>query len=370
MKLEDEVSIGKSRTPGRPLSCFLRLSILLLKAIGSCATPTFCERRGAALAGLVLTGVFHFTPVAAADLPVFALTVYAPPSYSSWLPALIKKQGFDIRYGFTLKVSHKVGTVAYLDTALGNDYACGCISPITFSQFVAQGAKVSMIFNIWLGTSLVAVADPAIRNASDLQGRILGVDRDSAQWAVTAFILEQAGLDLTKVKFRSAYGTSQVAEFAAGRVDAFFPALTEVASLQTRTKEYHIISVFDQSAWQIYSHSRAIPSITLGVSRSWVRDPSHLDLVRRLYAAYRDAADYARQNPEDAADTIFAATKMEKAAVKYVLAHFPEALSVEPISNYKGAIKVLTQELLVRGKQLGRPMTDEEVNAYVSDFSP
>jgi ABC-type nitrate/sulfonate/bicarbonate transport system substrate-binding protein len=108
----------------------------------------------------------------------------------------------------------------------------------------------------------------------------------------------------------------------------------------------------------------------LGIYRPWLKDPAHLDLARRLYAAYRDAAEYSRKNPDEASITINEATKMDTAAVKYTLANFPDSLSIEPIAPYKGAIKVITQELMVRGKQLEKPFTDAEVDAFVSKYKP
>ncbi|CAN7303207.1 ABC transporter substrate-binding protein [Caballeronia sp. LjRoot31] len=309
-------------------------------------------------------------PPAAGALPTLRITVFAPPSYSTWLPAIIKKNHLDILHGFRLEVTPKVGQVAYVDFAHGVDKVCFCVAPQTFTQFVEQGADISMVFNVFKFTNLVAVSDPSIRTVADLRGKTLGAATGTGNWSVTSFLLKQSGLDLSTVKIHSTESATEVAEFAMGRLDAIFPAPVEIASVQTQTSRYHVISIFDQAKWQAYSHSPGIPSIALGAWRDWLAVPANLDLVKRLYAATQDAADFARAHPDDAATIVSDSTKMDRAAVTYVLAHYPEILDVRPIGAYKGAIKVLSQQLMVTDDVLERPLTDAEIDRYVANFQP
>ncbi len=61
---------------------------------------------------------------------------------------------------------------------------------------------------------------------------------------------------------------------------------------------------------------------------------------------------------------------MSEDALLYELRVYPQTIDVQPIQVYRHAIKVLTQQLLPDAKQLDRPMTDAEVDTYVSDFHP
>lgn len=307
---------------------------------------------------------------ARADLPVLGITVFAPPSYSTWLPAIIQKNGLDVRHGFRLQVTPKVGQVAYVDFAHGVDKVCFCVAPQTFTQFVEQGADIAMVFNVFKFTNLVAVSDPAIRSVADLRGKTLGAATGTGNWSVTSFLLQQEGLDLSAVKVQSLSSTTEVAEFAMGRVDAIFPTPVEIASVQTQSNRYHVISIFDQAKWQAYSHSPGIPSIALGAWRDWLAVPSNLELTKRLYAATQDAATFARTHPDEAATIISDSTKMNRAAVLYVLRNLPDILDVRPIGAYKGAIKVLAQKLMVTDDVLERPLSDAEVDRYVANFQP
>lgn len=307
---------------------------------------------------------------AASGLPVLDITVFAAPSYSTWLPAIIQKEHLDIEHGFRLHVTPKVGQVAYVDFAHGVDKVCFCVAPQTFTQFVEQGADIAMVFNVFKFTNLVAVSDPSIKTVADLRGKTLGAATGTGNWSVTSFLLQQGGLDLSTVKIHSLGSATEVAEFAMGRVDAIFPTPVEIASVQTQTNRYHVISIFDEAKWQAYSHSPGIPSIALGAWRDWLAVPANLDLVRKLYAATQDAAAFARAHPDESATIVSDATKMNRSAVLYVLRNLPDILDVRPIGVYKGAVKVLAQKLMAQDDVLERPLTDAEVDRYVANFQP
>lgn len=302
-------------------------------------------------------------------LPVFDVTVFHAPSYSVWLPTLIRARGIDRRHGFKLNLTEKPGPAAYTDLASGTDYACLCIAPTTFTPFVEQGADVTLLFNVYSYTNLVAVTDPRIRDAADLAGRTLAVNTSTGQWAVARFLLQQKGLDLGSVDIQSSAGAgAAVAELAARRVDAILPGPVEVASLAQQTRDFRIFSIFDEQAWNRVAPGRGIPNVLLGVQTRWWARPENRELASRFYRAIIDASEWAKANPQQAAKIIGDQTDMPEAAVLYALQHFPEIIRIGPASEFKTSIAVITQKLMPAHGSLPRPLTDEEVDAYVSDF--
>ncbi|PWB82416.1 MAG: hypothetical protein C3F11_12060 [Methylocystaceae bacterium] len=332
------------------------------------------SRQSIIAAVAVIITAAAFAGVARADtegLPILPITVFQAPSYSVWLPTIITEKRLDARRGFRLKVTEKPGTAAYIDLAQGADLVCFCVAPQTFTQFVAQGAAVTLLFNVFSHTNLVAVTDPSINSVASLQDKTIAANTATGQWAVSAFLLKQAGLDLSKVKIRSAIGSGgAIAELALGRVDAILPGPVEVASLQTQTSQFHVFSIFDKAAWQAVAPGPGIPNILFGAQRKWWDNPANKDISRRFYAAVQDAAAFAVAHPEETAAIVGARTKMPKAAVLYTLTHFPEVINIRPASEFKPAIAFLTQKLMPEAGQLEHALTDAEVNAYVSDFTP
>jgi ABC-type nitrate/sulfonate/bicarbonate transport system substrate-binding protein len=311
---------------------------------------------------------------AAADatgLPHLRVTVFAPPSYSVWFPTLIQKTGLDVKHGFKLDVVAKPGQVAYTEFASGADKVCYCAAPAAVARFVEHGSDITLLWNVFDLRYDIATADPAIRRPKDLEGKTFSADTGTGGWAITALLLKQNGVDLSKVQIHSAWSGSQAAELAVGRVDAAMLGPVDVAQLQTRTpRTFHAFSIFDNAQWQKYATTPhpGIPSIAMGVWRDWLAVPANRDLVERLYAANQDAVAFAREHPQQAADLISQAAHVDREALLYGLTHYADIIDVRPISEYRQAIKVLTQSLLPEAKLLDRPMTDAELAAYVSDF--
>jgi hypothetical protein len=141
--------------------------------------------------------------------------------------------------------------------------------------------------------------------------------------------------------------------------------------LQTQSPgTYRVFSIFDRAVWSKYASSPGVPSIAFGVWRSWLSDPQHVDLARRFYAANLDAVALVKHDPERAATLIASGTNISKDSLLFAFRTYPNIIDVRPIDDYKSAVKVLTQKLLVQAKQLDRPLTNAELDKYVSDFRP
>jgi ABC-type nitrate/sulfonate/bicarbonate transport system substrate-binding protein len=330
----------------------------------------------ALLVALALVPVAAF-PASAAQaaeapgLPHLKITVFAPPSYSVWFPTLIQKTGLDVKHGFTLEVTPKPGQLAYTEFASGADKVCYCAAPAAVARFVERGSDITLLWNIFDLRYDIATADPAIRIPKDLEGKTFSADTNTGGWAITALLLKQRGVDLSKVQIHSASNAAQIAELAVGRVDAAMLGPVDVAQLQTQSpQKFHAFTIFDNATWQKYAATPhpGIPSIAMGVWRDWLAIPANRDLMQRLYAANQDAVAFARGNPQKAADLISQAAHVDRNVLLFGLTHYFEIVDVRPIGEYRQAIKVLTQSLLPDAKLLDRPMTDAELDAYVSDF--
>jgi NMT1/THI5 like len=308
---------------------------------------------------------------AAAGLPHLRITVFAPPSYSVWFPTLIQKTGLDVKHGFKLDVTPKPGQLAYTEFASGADKVCYCAAPAAVARFVEHGSDITLLWNIFDLRYDIATADPAIRTPKDLEGKRLSADTSTGGWAITALLLKQSGVDLSKVQIHSVSAPANMTELAVGRVDASMLGPVDVAQLQTQSgRKFYAFSIFDSAAWQRFAATPhpGIPSIAMGVWRDWLAVPANRNLMERLYAANQDAVAFARTNPEKAADLVSQAAHLDRRVLLYGLTHYAEIIDVRPIDEYRQAIKVLTQSLLPNAKLLDRPMTDAELAAYVSDF--
>ncbi|WP_179221582.1 ABC transporter substrate-binding protein [Inquilinus limosus] len=310
---------------------------------------------------------------AAQELPRLDVTVFAPPSQSIWLPVLIQQLGLDTKHGFKLEVTAKPSRVAYADFATGADPVCYCSSISAVARFVEQGSQISLLWNIFDYDYYIVTTNSEIKTAKDLAGRTLLADTVTGSWASAAWLLSQSGLDLSSVQIRSTSGrgAAALAELTTGRVDALAANPTETATLLSEGgPDLKAFSIFDKALWARTSDAPAMPSIAFGVWKTWYDEPENAALARRFYAANVEAADYVRQNPAKAAALVAADAQVPEAALNDVFTRFPHLINIRPIADYRSAIAELTQKLLPEAEQLERPLTDEELKLYVSDFRP
>ncbi|VCU71925.1 NMT1/THI5 like protein [Pigmentiphaga humi] len=311
------------------------------------------------------------TAQAAEPLPRLAVTVFAPPSQSIWIPALIQRLELDRKHGFELVVTPKPSNVAYTDFATGKDPVCFCAAIAAVSRFKQQGADFTLLWNIFNFESDIVVRDPAIKDVKQLQGKVVQTDTITGSWALSKWFLQARGVDLDKVKIKSssARGAAGLAELQLGRIDALLVNPTEGAAAVAQGKgALHSLPVFDQAVWQKVSGTDFVPSIALGVASSWIAQKPNQDLARRFYAANREAAAFIREQPAKAAQLVAKDAQMDAPALQGVLERYRDLMRIEPLRRHIKTVALLTQKLLPEGGQLPRPLTDPELDSLVSAF--
>ncbi|OON39812.1 hypothetical protein BTJ39_12325 [Izhakiella australiensis] len=325
--------------------------------------------RSAFIAVLML--LFFTAGAKAGTLPQLNITVFAAPSQSIWIPALIQHLELDKKNGFKLNVTPKPSNVAYTDFATGKDSFCYCAAVPAVSRFKQQGANIALLWNVFNFESDIVVKDPAIKTLADLQGKTLLTDTISGGWALSKWFFEQQGLDMNKitVKSSSVRGAAFLAELQLNRVDALLVNPIEgAAAVQQSQGQLHTIAVFNQALWKKVSGTDFVPQVTTGVATGWLAQPENQDLARRFYAANREAAAYIAAQPEAAAKLVAHDAKLDVPTMVQVLRRYRDLIHIEPLASHRNTIALLTQKLLPEAQLLPRPLTDDELNTLVPDF--
>ncbi|WP_168197585.1 ABC transporter substrate-binding protein [Brenneria corticis] len=324
------------------------------------------------LVSAILLSSFFATSAKAEDLPELNITVFAAPSQSVWIPALIRHLELDKKHGFKLNVTQKPSNVAYTDFATGKDPFCYCAAIPAVSRFKQQGADIALLWNVFNFESDIVLRDPAIKTLDDLQGKTLLADTISGGWALSKWFFEQQGLDMNKltVKSSSVRGAAFLAELQLGRVDALLVNPIEgAAAVQQGKGEIHTIPVFNQALWKKISGTDFVPQVTTGVSGDWIAKPENQDLARRFYAANREAAEFIAAHPAEAAKLVAKDAKLDVPSMEQVLRRYRNLIRIEPLAPHRNTIALLTQKLLPEAKLLPRPLTDAELHSLVPDFN-
>lgn len=332
---------------------------------------SFTVRLRSIISALLLLSFFT-VGAKAQDVPELTITVFAAPSQSVWIPALIQHLALDKKNGFKLNVVQKPSNVAYTDFATGKDPFCYCAAVPAVSRFKQQGANIALLWNVFNFESDVVVKDPAIKTLADLQGKTLLTDTISGGWALSKWFFEQQGLDMQKitVKSSSVRGAAFLAELELNRVDALLVNPIEgAAAVQQSQGKYHTLPVFNQALWKKVSGTDFVPQVTTGVSADWIAKPENQDLARRFYTANQQAAAFISAHPQEAAKLVAKDAKLDVPAMEQVLRRYRDLIRIEPLAPHRNTIALLTQKLLPEAKLLPRPLTDDELKALVPDFN-
>lgn len=304
------------------------------------------------------------------DLPTLTVTVFAAPSRSSWFPVIIQTLGLDRQNGFRLEVKQKPGDVAYAEFASGRDPVCYCVGTAAGARFLEQGADITLLWSVNDAQAVLVTNNPAIRSPRDVMGRRLGADTGTGAYAIAAMLLNRQGVDLSRVRIQSVRGPAAAAQLAMGRVDAIFASPEQGLKLRQDDPNVRIIDLIDKSGWNEMGYGAGIPHMNFGVWRHWVAKPENLDLARRFYRANVEATEFAKANPERAAQIVSEAVPVDREGMVQTLKYEPDAIHVAPMSEYRAPVRMLTTSLLPDAGLLDRPFTDEQLDRLVSDFKP
>lgn len=305
------------------------------------------------------------------SIPTLSVTVNSAPSQGIWFPTLIQQTGLDRKYGFRLVVRQKPGPVAYAEFASGADPACYCAGTAAAARLVEQGADITLLWNVFATSYVLVTNNPAIRLPTDIIGRRLAADNATGSYALAVVLLKAVGVPMDRViQVPIAKGAGQAAQLSAHRVDAILLTPVEAALLQRADPGFRTVAIADDGTWRKIGFPGAIPHVSFGVTRDWLRQPGNVDLARRFYRANVDAVAMAKADPERAASIIAAAVDVKPAAIADTLRSQGATINVVPIGRYQVGIRRLTTQLLPAAGMLSRPLSDAELGRLVSDFTP
>jgi ABC-type nitrate/sulfonate/bicarbonate transport system substrate-binding protein len=308
-----------------------------------------------------------------ATLPTLTITVFAPPSQSIWIPTLIQELGLDRKHGFVLKVVPKPSSVAYADFASGADPVCYCASIPAVARFKQQGADITLLWNIFNFESYIVTNNPELRKPRDFEGHTIQADTITGNWILSSVFLEAHGVSLSKLRVQSmaAGSASSLVELQLKRIDGIVLNPTEASAAIVRSPEpLTAVPLFDAALWRKKAGADALPTIAIGVWRTWFAKPENQDLARRFYGANLEAQAFIHANPKEAAAKIAGPSKIDEPVLVDTFERFQHLINIRPLKEYRPTVALLTQKLLPESKQLPQPFSDAELDSFVADFTP
>src|SRR5882724_4942521 len=238
----------------------------------------------------------------AAALENLSIVVFGAPSLGAFLPPIIKQQKLDEQNGLAITFVERTPDAYTAQFNSGEFQLGGSASVLTIGQADVRGVKVAYLFNLFDYWGAVVTSRPGIKTLKDLEGKELAAARGTTNFLMFDWFARQQGVDPAKLSVVNTATPGLVGYALADRADAvqlWEPAYT---ILLAKKPGLRALDLQIAEKWTAFAGSRNIPYLGVAAHISWIEH--HRDLVPKLFAAYKAAAEWIVAHPDEAAKLI------------------------------------------------------------------
>jgi ABC-type nitrate/sulfonate/bicarbonate transport system substrate-binding protein len=236
------------------------------------------------------------------SLEKLSIVIFGAPSLGAFLPPIIKAQKLDEKNGLSISFEERTPDAYTAQFNSGEFQLGGSASLITVGLADLRGVKVTYLFNLFDYWGAVVTSRPEIKSVKDLEGRDLAAAKGTTNYVMFDWFARQLGADPSKFSVVNTATPGLVGYAIADRASAvqiWEPAYTALVAKKPgiRTLDLKI-----GESWSKFAGSRNIPYLGVAAHVDWAE--KHKPLVPKLFAAYKEAADWVVANPDAAAKLI------------------------------------------------------------------
>ena len=256
-------------------------------------------RAGAMMAALAFAASAS-TPALALDK--ISIVVFGAPSLGALLQPIIKDRKLDAKYDLDIDFQERTPDAYTAQFNSGEFQVGGSAAVLTVGLADLRGVKVSYLFNLFDYWGGLVTSRPDIKTLKDLEGKDIAAARGTTNYIMFDWLARQQGLDLSKVSVVNTATPGLVGYALADRaaaVQLWEPAYT---TLKSKKPDIRAIDLQIAERWKAFAGSPSIPYLGVAAHVDWIE--KHRPLIPKLYAAYKEAADYLVANPDAAAKLI------------------------------------------------------------------
>lgn len=238
----------------------------------------------------------------AASLEAISIVVFGAPSLGAFLPPVVKHLKLDEQNGLAITFVERTPDAYTAQFNSGEFQLGGSAAVLTVGQADVRGVKVAYLFNLFDYWGTVVTSKPSIKSLKDLEGQDLAAARGTTNYVMFEWFARQQGVDPTKMSVVNTATPGLVGYAMADRasgVQLWEPAYTV---LLAKKPELRTLDLEIGKRWTAYAGSRNIPYLGVAAHISWIEQ--HRDLVPKLFATYKAAADWIVANPDEASKLI------------------------------------------------------------------
>jgi NitT/TauT family transport system substrate-binding protein len=248
------------------------------------------------------TALLSATPSMAEPLEPLSIVVFGPPSLGAFLPPVIKAQKLDEKYGLAIKFEERTPDAYTAQFNSGEFQLGGSASLLTVGLADTRGVKVTYLFNLFDFWGTVVTSRPDVKTLKDLEGKDLVAAKGTTNYVMFDWFARQLGADTAKFSVVNTATPGLIGYALADRaaaVQLWEPAYT---TLLSKKSEIRTIDIGIADSWKKFTGSHNLPYLGVAAHVDWAA--KHQELIPKLYAAYKEAAEWVAAHPDEASKLI------------------------------------------------------------------
>ena len=252
--------------------------------------------------GLALLLLATMGSSSAEELQKLSIVVFGAPSLGAFLPPIIKAQKLDEKHGLSISFEQRTPDAYTAQFNSGEFQLGGSASLLTVGLADVRGVKVTYLFNLFDYWGAVVTSHPDIKSIKDLEGKDLAAAKGTTNYVMFDWFARQLGADPSKFSVVNTATPGLVGYALADRASAvqlWEPAYTTLLAKKPNIKT---LDLKIKESWKKVTGSTNIPYLGVAAHVDWAE--KNRDLIPKLYAAYKQAAEWVAANPDDAAKLI------------------------------------------------------------------
>lgn len=234
----------------------------------------------------------------AQDLPKVPVVVFGAPSLGAFLPPVIKARKLDEKHGLALSFEERTPDAYTAQFNSGEFKVGGSAALLTVGLADIRGVKVAYLFNLFDFWGGVVTSRPEITTVKDLEGKDLAAAKGTTNYIMFDWFARQLGADPTKFAVVNTATPGLVGYAIADRATAvqlWEPAHTV---LTAKKPGIRLLDLKIKESWKKFAGSTSIPYLGVAAHLDWIEQ--NKPLIPKLYATYKEAAEWVAANPDDA----------------------------------------------------------------------
>ncbi|WP_441280713.1 ABC transporter substrate-binding protein [Tardiphaga sp. 862_B3_N1_1] len=231
-----------------------------------------------------------------------SIVVFGAPSLGAFLPPIIKAQKLDEKNGLAIKFEERTPDAYTAQFNSGEFQLGGSAALLTVGLADVRGVKVTYLFNLFDFWGAVVTSRPDIKELKDLEGKELAAAKGTTNYVMFDWFARQLGADTGKFSVINTATPGLIGYAMANRaagVQLWEPAYTTLISKKPETRT---IDIKIADSWKKFTGSHNIPYLGVAAHIGWAE--KNKALIPKLFAAYKEAAEWVAAHPEEASKVI------------------------------------------------------------------